>query len=248
MGTEVLRVERACKVYGSGHTATTAVADATFEAAAGEFLALVGPSGSGKTTLLAMLGGLLTPSGGRILAGGTDLGTLNGKQLARYRRERVGFVFQGYNLLPYLTARGNLLAIPRIAGKLDRAARERAEQLLEELDLGERADNYPAQLSGGERQRVAIGRALMNDPSLILVDEPTANLDSTRGRQVVEMLKAEVARRGKTAIMVTHDPRMAAFTDRVLRIDDGVVREARGDARWEEHERDLELVMGESAG
>lgn len=146
-------------------------------------------------------------------------------QLARYRREQVGFVFQGSNLLPFLTARGNLLAIPRLAGRLDRPARARAAQLLEELGLEERADAYPAEMSGGERQRVAIARALMNDPRQILVDEPTASLDTTRGRQVVEMLKDEVTRRGKTAIMVTHDPRMAAVAERVLRIEDGVVRE-----------------------
>lgn len=236
MGDPVLNVEQVQKVYGSGHTATTAVADATFSATAGQFLGLVGPSGSGKTTLLAMVGGLLTPTSGRIVIGGDDLTTLSGRQLARYRRERVGFVFQGYNLLPYLTARGNLLTVTRFSGRPDRAARERAEQLLDELDLRDRANAYPAEMSGGERQRVAIGRALMSDPSLILVDEPTANLDSSRGQQVVQMLKDEVTRRNKTAIMVTHDPRMAAFTDRVLRIDDGVVREVPAERRDGIHE------------
>ncbi len=226
MSNVMLRVEDLCKSYGSGHTAVTAVASATFRASAGEFLGLVGPSGSGKTTLLAMLGGLLTPTGGRIVTGSVDLSSLSTKQLARYRREQIGFVFQGYNLLPYLTARGNLLAIARIAGRLDRAARERADHLLDELGLRARAGAYPSDMSGGERQRVAIGRALINDPGLILVDEPTANLDSARGQQVVEMLKSEVSRRGKTAIMVTHDPRMAAMADRILYIDDGVVREA----------------------
>jgi putative ABC transport system ATP-binding protein len=157
---------------------------------------------------------------------GLEIGLLSARQLAKYRREQVGFVFQGYNLLPYLTARGNLLAIPRIAGKVDKAARERADRLLDELGLTDRASAYPAEMSGGERQRVAIGRALMNDPSLILVDEPTANLDTKRGEQVVELLKEEVTSRGKTAIMVTHDPRMAARADRILRIEDGVVREA----------------------
>jgi putative ABC transport system ATP-binding protein len=225
MGDEhVLRLEGVTKTYGHGHTAVQAVVDATFHTEAGHFLAVVGPSGSGKTTLLAMIGGLLTPTGGRITVDGTEIGLLSSRQLAKYRREQVGFVFQGYNLLPYLTARGNLLAIPRIAGKLDKAARERADLLLEELELTDRASAYPAEMSGGERQRVAIGRALMNDPSLILVDEPTANLDTKRGEQVVKLLKEEVTSRGKTAIMVTHDPRMAARADHVLRIEDGVVR------------------------
>jgi putative ABC transport system ATP-binding protein len=135
-------------------------------------------------------------------------------------------VVQGYNLLPYLTARKNLLAIAEIAGINGRAARERATTLLGELGLSERADAYPSELSGGERQRVAIGRALMNDPALILVDEPTASLDTERGRQVVEMLVSEVRQRDKTALMVTHDPRMAAYASRRLVIEDGVVREA----------------------
>jgi putative ABC transport system ATP-binding protein len=221
-----LYVERVNKTYGSGHTAVTAVRDVSFRAHEGEFISVVGPSGSGKTTLLAMLGGLLTPTSGTIVVAGMELGSLSKGDLAAYRRSRVGFVFQGYNLLPYLSARDNLLVIPRIGGRVDRRARERAERLLDELGLAERARAYPSELSGGERQRVAIGRALMNDPSLILVDEPTANLDTARGRQVVELLRSEVSSRGKTAMMVTHDPRMAGMADRTLAIEDGTLREA----------------------
>jgi len=213
------------KIYGSGERAVHAVRDATFSARAGEFLAVVGPSGSGKTTLLAMLGGLLTPTSGHASVGGVDLTSLGGGQLARFRREKVGFVFQGYNLLPYLSARKNLLAIARIGGLARVASRARADRLLEELGLTGRADAYPAEMSGGERQRVAIGRALMNDPSLILVDEPTANLDTARGKQVVEMLATEVHQRNKTALMVTHDMRMAEYADRRLTIEDGMLAE-----------------------
>jgi putative ABC transport system ATP-binding protein len=213
------------KTYGTGHAVVQAVREATFDISARDFIALVGPSGAGKTTLLAMLGGLLTPTSGHIVVSSVDLTKLNADGLARFRREQVGFVFQGYNLLPYLTARKNLMAIAQIAG-LDRSiARDRAERLLDELGLAERADAYPAELSGGERQRVAIGRALMNDPALILVDEPTANLDTARGKQVVQMLVSEVLQRSKAALMVTHDPRMAEYATRQLRIEDGVVME-----------------------
>jgi putative ABC transport system ATP-binding protein len=201
------------------------VRDATFSAKRGDFIAVVGPSGSGKTTLLAMLGGLLTPSSGDAIVGDVRLGALNAGQLARFRRENVGFVFQGYNLLPYLTARRNLLAVADICGLSRGTARQRADRLLEELGLADRVKAYPSEMSGGERQRVAIGRALMNDPELILVDEPTANLDTERGRQVVEMLVREVRAREKTALMVTHDPRMAAYASRQLYIDDGKLRD-----------------------
>ncbi len=213
------------KTYGDGENAVHAVRGATFSANAGEFLAVVGPSGSGKTTLLAMLGGLLTPTSGKVRVGGDDLTSMRSGQLARFRREKVGFVFQGYNLLPYLSARKNLLAIADIGGLDRRVAAERADRLMDELGLAARASAYPAEMSGGERQRVAIGRALMNDPALILVDEPTANLDTTRGKQVVEMLVSEVRQRNKTALMVTHDMRMAEYAGRRLTIEDGLLSE-----------------------
>ena len=219
-------VKELCKTYGHGDTAVDAVRHATFSAAAGDFVAVVGPSGSGKTTLLALLGGLLTPTSGSVTVGGQEITGFGSARLARFRREQVGFVFQGYNLLPYLTARKNMLAIAQVAGLDRRDAGQCADRLLEELGLSARAGAYPAEMSGGERQRVAIGRALMNDPALILVDEPTANLDTARGRQVVEMLVAEVQQRHKTALMVTHDVRMAEYASRRLVIEDGALRGA----------------------
>jgi len=212
------------KVFGSGDTAVEAVRDASLSVRTGEFVAIVGPSGSGKTTLLAMLGGLLTATGGQVIVGGTDISRLNEAQRARFRRERVGFVFQGFNLVPYLTAEQNLLVIPSISGKLDGETRARARQLLREMGVEKRAHHVPGELSGGERQRVAIGRALMNDPLLVLVDEPTSNLDSERGTEVVRSLAEEVKMRNKIGIMVTHDRRMLTHVDRVLEMADGRVQ------------------------
>jgi putative ABC transport system ATP-binding protein len=209
------------KVFGSGDTAVEAVRDVSLSVRGGEFVAIVGPSGSGKTTLLAMLGGLLTATRGRVVVGGTDISRWNEAQRARFRRERVGFVFQGFNLVPYLTAEQNLLVIPSISGKLGGETRARARQLLRELGLEKRAHHLPGELSGGERQRVAIGRALMNDPLLVLVDEPTSNLDSERGNEVVRSLAEEVKMRNKIGIMVTHDRRMLTHVDRVLEMADG---------------------------
>src|SRR3990172_3274620 len=200
--TVVLSVEGLNKVYGSGETAVHAVRDVSFQTKPGEFIAIVGPSGSGKTTLLAMIGGLLAPTSGAILVNGRDIARMGSSELVRYRRGAGGFVLQA------------------IAGGNAAAARRRADQLLEELGISGRANALATALSGGERQRVAIGRALMNDPELVLVDEPTANLDSERGRQVVQSLIAEVRSRGKLGIMVTHDPEMAAFADRVLALHD----------------------------
>lgn len=221
----VVDVRDASKTYGEGSNAVQAVQHATFSAGRGELIALVGPSGSGKTTLLAMLGGLLTPTTGTLTVAGVDLGAVGRARLSRFRRENVGFVFQGYNLLPYLTARRNLLAVAEISGGSRREAKAMAGRLLDEMGLNDRAGAYPSEMSGGERQRVAIARALMNDPALILLDEPTANLDTARGRQVVEMVAAEVRQRDKTALMVTHDLRMAEYASRTLRIEDGIVIE-----------------------
>ncbi|PFG74192.1 ABC transporter ATP-binding protein [Tepidiforma thermophila] len=216
-----LKVQDLDKVYGEGERAVHAVRGVSFETEPGEFVAIVGPSGSGKTTMLAMIGGLLTPTRGSIEVNGQDIARLKGKELAEYRRRKVGFVFQANNLLPYLTARENLLVMARINGTDLKTAGARADQLLEELGLAARRNALATELSGGERQRVAIARALMNDPELVLVDEPTASLDSARGRQVVESLIAEVKGRDKLGLMVTHDMAMAALADRVLEMHDG---------------------------
>jgi putative ABC transport system ATP-binding protein len=217
----LLRVENLSKTFGHGPQAVHAVQDVSFETQPGEFIAIVGPSGSGKTTLLAMLGGLLTPTAGSIHVDGREVTALSERTRARYRRDDVGFVFQANNLLPFLTARENLLVIREIGGISRKDGGRRAGQLLEELGLTSRGNAIASQLSGGERQRVAIGRALMNDPQIVLVDEPTASLDSERGRAVVQMLLEEVKGREKLGIMVTHDPAMAALTDRTLQMHDG---------------------------
>jgi putative ABC transport system ATP-binding protein len=209
------------KVYGSGSLAVHAVRDVSFKAEPGHFVAIVGPSGSGKTTLLAMIGGLLTPTKGYIRVNDEEISRFSNGQRARYRRDRVGYVFQANNLVPFLTARENLLVMYEIGPGGHREASTRAAFLLEELQLTARADALVSQLSGGERQRVGIGRALMRDPCLILVDEPTANLDSEQGEQVVRSLMAEVKSRLKVGIMVTHDMRIAALADVVLEMRDG---------------------------
>ncbi|TXH45230.1 MAG: ABC transporter ATP-binding protein [Actinobacteria bacterium] len=188
----------------------------------GEFVALLGPSGSGKTTLISIIGGLLAATSGTVHVGDVDVSTMSRKELTAFRAERVGFVFQSANLVPFLTARENLLFVSSLVkGISKKQAQKRADDLLGELGLADRAKNLPEQLSGGERQRVAIGRALMNDPDLVLVDEPTAALDTAMGRQVVQLLRREIKSRGKTGIMVTHDLRMVEYTDRVFEILDG---------------------------
>jgi putative ABC transport system ATP-binding protein len=187
---------------------------------------LLGPSGSGKTTLLSMIGGLLTPSEGDITIAGQRITELSKKQQTRFRANRIGFVFQSFNLVPFLTARENLTVMTSVADAPKSELEERADQLLEELGLAQRAHNLPEELSGGERQRVAIGRALVTDPDLILVDEPTASLDTELGTQVVKMLASEIKQRGKAGIMVTHDLRMVEYTDRTLEIVDGRLEES----------------------
>jgi len=219
--TAAVTVDSVSKVYGAGHTAVTALDEVTFSLASGELLALVGPSGSGKTTLLRVIGTLLRPTQGRVLLGEIDLTALPARRQTALRAERIGFVFQSFDLVPFLTARENLTLMAALAGRGTRAAKRRADQLLDELGLSERAGHLPEALSGGERQRVAIGRALVNDPGLLLVDEPTANLDSDRGLKVVELLAGQIKQRGKAGIMVTHDRRMAGHADRVLELLDG---------------------------
>lgn len=228
--TVTLKVSGLDKVYGEGESAVHAVKDVNFETEPGEFVAVVGPSGSGKTTLLAMIGGLLTPTGGSIEVNGRDIAALGRGGQAAYRRESVGYVFQANNLLPFLTARENLLVMAQITRANRREANQRADRLLEELGLTTRARAVATELSGGERQRVAIARALMNDPQLVLVDEPTASLDSARGKQVVESLIQEVKSRGKLGLMVTHDMAMARLADRILEMHDGELRQVGRDS------------------
>ncbi|MFE4811979.1 ABC transporter ATP-binding protein [Peribacillus simplex] len=222
MGDKLL-FENVSKIYGEGDNKVTALDNISLSVRAGEFVAIVGPSGSGKSTFLSIAGALLSPSKGRLLLNDEDITTLSPKELTRVRLEKIGFVFQSSNLVPYLTVRDQLLLLSELNGKRDKKTMRKADELLGHLGLGHRADHLPEALSGGERQRVAIARSLMNDPEIILADEPTASLDSKRGRDVVEMLAHEVKSRNKAAIMVTHDERMLDLCDRVVNITDGKV-------------------------
>lgn len=216
-----LQMERVSKIYHVGDGEVRALDHVDLTVGADEIIALVGPSGSGKTTLCSIAGGLLTPTDGSVIVGGQDISRYSAKKLTQFRRESVGFVFQTVNLVPFLTARENLLVVDEIGPRTGHRARDRADQLLGELGLAERSGNVPAQLSGGERQRVAIGRALMNEPDLVLFDEPTSALDTQLGDQVVNLIRHEMKSRGTAAIIVTHDERITHYADRVARIVDG---------------------------
>jgi putative ABC transport system ATP-binding protein len=193
----------------------------SLEIRAGESVAVMGPSGSGKSTLLNMVSGLDRSSAGSVVVGGEDLGALNEKGLALFRRRRIGMVFQFFNLLDDLPALDNVALAGQLAGLTARQSKQRAEELMEELRIADRRDVYPASLSGGERQRVAVARALMNRPALLLADEPTGALDSRSGEAVVELL-TELNRLGQTLVLVTHDPRLAArCAYRVVEMADG---------------------------
>lgn len=218
-----LELRDVTKTYGQGDNAVTALAHAALTVAGDEMIALVGPSGSGKTTLLSIAGGLLSATSGTVVVGGVDISDADPKQLTDFRRNTVGFVFQSVNLVPFLTARENLLLVDELRGKKGKESKRRADTLLEELGLAHRAGNLPAELSGGERQRVAIGRALMNEPSLVLFDEPTSALDTKIGEQVMELIRSEVKGRGTAAVLITHDSRMTHFCDRTVHITDGVL-------------------------
>jgi putative ABC transport system ATP-binding protein len=189
----------------------------------GEFLALMGPSGSGKTTLLNLMGGLDKPSSGSVEIGGTDIAGLSGGQLSRWRSHHIGFVFQLYNLLPVLTAERNV-DLPLLLTKLSKAERrKRVAIALKVVGLADRANHYPRQLSGGQEQRVGIARAIVTDPTLLLCDEPTGDLDRKAGDEILDLLQALNQQHGKTIVMVTHDPRAAERATRTLHLEKGVL-------------------------
>lgn len=213
------------KNYQDGEQVIEVLKNVSLEVAQGEFVAIVGPSGAGKSTFLSIAGALLSPTEGEIAIGGKVLNDLTSKDLTKVRLDKVGFIFQGANLIPYLNVRDQLLVIAELSGDKGRVAKEKADELLKELGLTARENNYPESLSGGEKQRVAIARALMNDPDIILADEPTASLDASRGHKVVQMIADEVRRKNKAAIMVTHDERVLDLVDRVIRIEDGYLKD-----------------------
>jgi putative ABC transport system ATP-binding protein len=222
----VLEAEHLTKIYGSGHTEVVAVRNATLTVARGEIVALLGPSGAGKSTLLTLIGLILAPNTGRIVIGGTVVFDNHRTRVnvRRFRRQHLGFVFQKANLIPFLTAVENVRLALEINDHSARAAKRRAMELLDYLGVGERTDHLPSKLSGGEQQRVAVARALANRPSLILADEPTAALDSVRGRQVMGLFRKVAHEQNAGVIVVTHDHRALDVFDRTLEMEDGVLR------------------------
>jgi putative ABC transport system ATP-binding protein len=217
----LLQVEDLTKVFGSGHTEVRAVDGVSFDVRAGKVTVVMGPSGSGKTTLLTMIGGLLRPTSGRVVIDGLEVSGLSSRELPRVRRESVGFVFQTFNLLESLSAAENVEVALNVAGSRGPAARARARELLVAAGLETRLDFRARDLSGGEKQRVSIARALANRPALLLADEPTANLDSRHGAEVMTILRDLVTDHGRAAVVVSHDARLEAIADQVLWLEDG---------------------------
>lgn len=219
----VVEVERVSKTFGSGELAVQALKPCSFSVQAGELVALLGPSGSGKSTLLLSISLILEPTAGRIVVNGQEIynNGWTGVDERAFRRRNIGFIFQQHNLIPFLTAQENVVLAMQLNGMPRREATRRAKELLGYLEIAHRADSLPANLSGGEQQRVAIGRALANEPPLILADEPTAALDTERGSKVMALLRQIARERRSAVITVTHDQRMIEGFDTVYHLDDG---------------------------
>ncbi|MGH2903147.1 MAG: ABC transporter ATP-binding protein [Solirubrobacteraceae bacterium] len=225
--------------YGEGETAVEALRGVDLDVRAGELVAVMGPSGSGKSTLMHALAGLDRPSSGTVTIAGTEIGALGDAALTRLRREHIGFIFQFFNLLPMLDARENIVLPLSIAG--EKPKEEWVAELMAKVGLQKRGSHRPSELSGGEQQRVAIARALIGRPTILLADEPTGNLDSKTGGEILELMRESVDSYGQTTVMVTHDPRAAAIADRILFIADGlIVKELSGASAAE-----VLVVMGE---
>ena len=216
---KILTVENLSKVYGKGDTAVKALDGVSFEVERGEFVAIVGPSGSGKSTLLHILGGVDRPSGGRVLIEDTDIYRLDETNLAIFRRRQVGLIYQFYNLIPILNVEENI-TLPLLLDQ-KKVDRQFLQELLSILNLTDRINHLPNELSGGEQQLVSIGRALINQPALVLADEPTGNLDSKNSREIVELLKLSNKRYHQTLIVITHDHGIALQADRIITLEDG---------------------------
>ena len=216
-----LQISHVTKRYGAGSTEVTAVRDVSLAVSPSEIVLIMGPSGSGKTTLLSMLGALLKPTGGTIQLNGTTISALEENRLPDIRLKQFGFIFQDFNLLSALTALENVAIVAELAGAKSGEAKRKAASLLTELGLGERLNFPPEKLSGGEKQRVAIARALVNDPRLILADEPTANLDSKIGHEIMRLLRNIAKEQGRSVVIVSHDQRIKDIADRVLWLEDG---------------------------
>ncbi len=240
MTDSVVQGHQLTKVFGSGHTEVRAVDEVSIDIERGELALIMGPSGSGKTTLVSMLGGLLKPTSGQVILNGVDITALDESQLPHIRARSIGFVFQAFNLLEALSVEENILFPARlIPGGLS-SAKERADSLIERLNLNQRRKALPRTLSGGEKQRVAIARALINAPPLILADEPTGNLDSVNGQQVMMILHDIARDEGRSVVLVTHDPRAEEVADRILWLEDGQFR----DRKSEQHAWARDPVCG----
>ena len=219
--THIIEIENLKKVYRSGRVEVSALRGVDLNVDAGEFVAVMGPSGSGKSTLFYIIGGLTSPSEGRVRLAGQDLASLDDAGRTRLRKNKVGFVFQRFNLLPTLTAAGNLEVARSIAGTQNGFSSEQFQEIVELLGIEHRLHHKPAELSGGEQQRVAIARALVNQPAILLADEPTGNLDSDNSRAVLELLRSLNRRLGQTILMITHNPEAAAYAHRIVTMRDG---------------------------
>lgn len=223
-----ISVRQLTKTFGEGDIAVHAVSDIDLDIAAGEVVLVMGPSGSGKTTLLLMLGAMLRPTSGSVVIDGIDLATAPERRLPALRATHLGFIFQDFNLLSALTALENVELACNLAGTTGHAARDRATELLRRVGLDNRLNFRPDQLSGGEKQRVAIARALANNPTVLLADEPTANLDSGHGREIARLLRRLAEEDGRSIVMVSHDDRLREVADRILWLEDGALRELAG--------------------
>ena len=220
---EILKVENLTKSYGKGEAKVDAIKNINLSINKGEFVAIVGPSGSGKSTLLHLLGGVDKPTSGKVYINDVDIYNLKEKDLSIFRRRNVGLIYQFYNLIPVLSVKENILLPAELDNrKIDK---DYLDDLLKTLGLKERANHLPNELSGGQQQRTSIGRALINRPSLVLVDEPTGNLDSKNSKEVLELLKLSVRKYNQTLIMITHDPSIALQADRVITIEDGTIKQ-----------------------
>jgi putative ABC transport system ATP-binding protein len=220
----MIRAEHLGKVYRSGRLDVPALRDATFSVEAGEFVSIVGPSGSGKSTLFYLLGGLTRATSGKVFIGGVDFSTLGDAERTRMRRSRIGFIFQKFNLLPTLSARGNIEIAYEIAARTEPIDQQLLSHLAGLLNISGRLDHRPSELSGGEQQRVAIARALITRPSIVLADEPTGNLDTENSDAVLEMLRRSNKEFKQTVLMITHNPEAAAIADRIIHMRDGKIR------------------------
>ncbi|HEX3893112.1 MAG TPA: ABC transporter ATP-binding protein [Terracidiphilus sp.] len=219
----IIVADRLTKVYSSGRIQVSAVRGVSFDVATGEFVAIVGPSGSGKSTLFYLLGGLTRATEGRVIIDGIDFGSLNDAERTRLRKHRIGFVFQKFNLLPTLSAMGNIEIAYNISGRKDPMDRAYLDHLSDLLSIRGRLSHRPSELSGGEQQRVAIARALITRPAIVLADEPTGNLDTKNSDAVLQMLQRSNQELGQTTLMITHNPEAAAIASRILYVRDGEI-------------------------